>query len=131
MVAKLAMRISRSTPEYQKCYTCEAANHIRQQVIQTWLTTWKIDLMPLIQSANQQCASHCNDQPARSLQSACQSDTTGKNGEGCSMKKFIPWCGNQIDGNRLRSPKKQIQNQRQNQHRGCDTQEAGQSISRK
>lgn len=112
-------------PEYQKCYTYETANRIRQQVIPTGMTTRKIDLMPLIQHTDQQCADNCDDQPARPLQSAGQSDTTGKHGEGYSMKKFIPWCGNQIDGNRLRSPKKQIQNYHHNQHRSCDTQEVG------
>ena len=93
MIVKLAMRVSQFSPEYQKCCTGEAANRIRQQVIPTRITARKIDLMPLIQNANQQCIRNYNDQSTRPLQPACQSDTTGKNGEGCSMNKFIQRVG--------------------------------------
>ena len=120
MVAKLAMCVSRSAPEHQKCCTCEAANQIRQQIIPTGMAARKIDLMPFIQYANQQCASDCNDQPAIPLQSDSQSDTTGKYGEDCAMKKLIPRRGEQINGNRLRTPKKQIQYYPQHQQCSSD-----------
>gem|GEM_PF-5807767 len=124
MFVWLTVPFRRSAPEYQKCCTYETANRICQQVIPTGMAARKIDLMPFIQHTDQQCTRNCNDQPARPLQSAGQSDATGKYCEGYTMKKFIPRCWEQIDGNRLCSPKKQIQNHRQHQHRSSDTQVA-------
>ena len=122
MLVWLTVPSRRSVPEHQKCCTYQAANRIRQQVTPTGMVTRKVKLMPLFQYTYQQRASNCNNQPARTLQSADQSDTTGKNGEDRAMKELIQRCWEQIDDSRLRSSKKQIQFHSHHQKRSRDSQ---------
>lgn len=122
VLAWLINRSSRSTPEHQKCCTYHATKSIRHEVIQSGMTAGQIDLMPFIQNTYQQRTGKRCDYHARTLQSAGMSNSEGKNGEGNSMKKFIPWRGNQIYSNRLRSQKKQIEYHYQNKHCRCDAQ---------
>ncbi len=106
----------------QECCTYQATNRIRHKVIPSGMTAREIELMPFIKNACQQGTGKGYDHHARTLQPAGEADSESKDGEGNAMQKFVPWRRNQIDSNRLRTPKKQIEYHRHNQNCRRDAQ---------
>ena len=121
---RLTVLAERSFSKKQECCTRKATNPIRDKIIPSGMTTWQVDLMPFIQHTYQKCTKKSCNNHARTLQSAGQSDSASKDGEGNAMKKFVPWSRNEVDGNRLRTPKKQIEYHPQNQNCSRDAQVA-------
>ncbi len=114
-----------SVPQCQRYRTDEAARHIRNEVRPSRLSTWKIQLMPLIEQSNQQRAEKRNSQTAPSMESASEAKCPCEQRKHDAMKQFIPWFRHQIHSNRLCSSKEQASHDPKCQQYGCGTKMAG------
>ena len=114
-----------SAPQCQRYRTDEATRHIRYEVRPSRLSTWKIQLMPLIEQSNQQRAEKRNSQTAPAMESASEAKCPCEQRKHHAMKQFIPWFRHQIHSNRLCSSKEQASHDPKCQQYGCGTKVAG------
>ncbi len=119
---RLTVLIGGSFSKKQECCTYQATNPIGHEIIPSGMPAREIKLMPFIHYPDQQRSQKSCNHHARALQPAGQSDSESKDGVGSAMHKFVPWRRNQIDSNRLRTQKKQIEYHPQNQNCRRDSQ---------